>query len=260
MSVNGWNQDGTWVPKLVPSASAWFVEFALRWGVTNHLSSKMGVRFLEFLFRKLKPSIALVAPGSPLGAFWFEDCFETHIRQWHKWVLCSSILMSPKIWSETLWNLWNTGVFAESEACMLIFTHSCVLSVVVVVSTIMVIIVLSFFITVVGAQNDKTTKIGEFGPKWDQKISGDGMGSWTHWSHCVHLFHRPGKSYVVPVAAASVDLFGIPQAMQWTTHCIWLPGNVTVVWSMISFPFLQTILERLEMAQENVILYMGAPS
>lgn len=35
------------------------------------------------------------------------------------------------------------------EACMLIFTHSCVLSVVVVVSTIMVIIVLSFFITVV---------------------------------------------------------------------------------------------------------------
>ena len=31
---------------------------------------------------------------------------------------------------------------------MLIFTHSCVLSVVVVVSTIMVIIVLSFFITV----------------------------------------------------------------------------------------------------------------
>lgn len=32
---------------------------------------------------------------------------------------------------------------------MLIFTHSCILSVVVVVSTVMVIIVLSFFITVV---------------------------------------------------------------------------------------------------------------
>ena len=118
------------------------------------------------------------------------------------------------------------------EACMLIFTHSCVLSVVVVVSTIMVIIVLSFFITVV--MISETVSLNDVMSKciyWFVFASwGHGMGSWSHRSHCIYLLHRSVPDFFVTFLNLCfqfkflIDLSGSwYKAMLWTTPCTWSP-------------------------------------
>ena len=136
------------------------------------------------------------------------------------------------------------------EACMLIFTHSCVLSVVVVVSTIMVIIVLSFFITVV--MISETVSLNDVMSKciFDLFLLPEVMGWEVGLIEVIACIYFIGPCLIFLLHFLNlcfqfkflIDLSGSwYKAMLWTTPCTWSPwvhswgSNATTflyVWQM----------------------------